>query len=55
MISRADDPREMADDEAVKRADNISDWDAEFCKVDQGTLFELILVCVVSFCPCSPV
>ncbi|CAH1759944.1 11267_t:CDS:2 [Entrophospora sp. SA101] len=24
-------------------ADDIDDWDAEFCKVDQGTLFELIL------------
>lgn len=25
-------------------ADDIDDWDAEFCKVDQGTLYELILV-----------
>ena len=26
-----------------KRTDDISPWDAEFCKVDQSTLFELIL------------
>jgi S-phase kinase-associated protein 1 len=28
-----------------KRTDNISDWDKDFCNVDQPTLFELILVC----------
>lgn len=27
-----------------KRTDDISSWDADFLKVDQGTLFELILV-----------
>jgi len=26
-----------------KSTDNISPWDTEFCKVDQATLFELIL------------
>eukprot|EP01085_Mycamoeba_gemmipara_P003693 Mycagemm_TRINITY_DN10287_c1_g2::TRINITY_DN10287_c1_g2_i1::g.3693::m.3693 type:complete len:160 gc:universal TRINITY_DN10287_c1_g2_i1:114-593(+) len=26
-----------------KRTDDISPWDLEFCKVDQATLFELIL------------
>lgn len=33
------------DDEGKdKRTDDISSWDADFLKVDQGTLFELILV-----------
>ncbi len=27
-----------------KRTDDIEPWDQEFLKVDQGTLFELILV-----------
>jgi len=31
------------DDETTKRTDDISQWDSEFLKVDQGTLFELIL------------
>ncbi|CAJ0753960.1 16787_t:CDS:2 [Entrophospora sp. SA101] len=40
--------KNMLDDVGEKRhvsstADDIDDWDAEFCKVDQGTLFELIL------------
>jgi hypothetical protein len=35
-------PSEKADD---KRTDDIIPWDIEFCKVDQPTLFELILVC----------
>jgi S-phase kinase-associated protein 1 len=26
-----------------KRLDDIIPWDADFCKVDQATLFELIL------------
>jgi hypothetical protein len=33
------------DDNKEKRTDDIGSWDAEFLKVDQGTLFELILVC----------
>jgi len=40
-----DDPP-PTDDEAEhkeKRTDDISSWDADFLKVDQGTLFELIL------------
>ncbi|CAL1275362.1 unnamed protein product [Larinioides sclopetarius] len=31
------------DDSKEKRTDDISSWDADFLKVDQGTLFELIL------------
>lgn len=41
---RSDPPPQPEDDNAPKRTDDISDWDADFCKVDQGTLFELILV-----------
>ncbi|CAG0880857.1 unnamed protein product [Cyprideis torosa] len=39
-----DDPPAMEEDEnKERRTDDISSWDAEFLKVDQGTLFELIL------------
>merc|ERR1712025_630076 len=39
-----DEPPPPEDDEnKEKRTDDISSWDAEFLKVDQGTLFELIL------------
>jgi len=39
-----DDPAPAEDDESKeKRTDDISSWDADFLKVDQGTLFELIL------------
>jgi len=31
------------DENKEKRTDDISSWDADFLKVDQGTLFELIL------------
>jgi hypothetical protein len=31
-------------DTKEKRTDDIPSWDVEFLKVDQGTLFELILV-----------
>merc|ERR1711926_6765 len=31
------------DENKEKRTDDISTWDADFLKVDQGTLFELIL------------
>lgn len=31
-------------DNREKRTDDIASWDVEFLKVDQGTLFELILV-----------
>jgi S-phase kinase-associated protein 1 len=38
------DPAPPAEDELKQRTtDDIEEWDAEFCKVDQGTLFELIL------------
>uniref|UniRef100_A0A3Q1FKN2 S-phase kinase-associated protein 1 n=1 Tax=Acanthochromis polyacanthus TaxID=80966 RepID=A0A3Q1FKN2_9TELE len=40
-----DDPPPPEDDEnKEKRTDDIPVWDQEFLKVDQGTLFELILV-----------
>ncbi|XP_033622773.1 S-phase kinase-associated protein 1-like [Fukomys damarensis] len=39
-----DDPSPPEDDEnKEKRTDDIPVWDQEFLKVDQGTLFELIL------------
>ncbi|CAO1336681.1 unnamed protein product [Diamesa hyperborea] len=39
-----DDPQAAEDDEnKEKRTDDITSWDADFLKVDQGTLFELIL------------
>jgi len=39
-----DDPAPTEEDEnKEKRTDDISSWDADFLKVDQGTLFELIL------------
>ena len=42
-----DDPPLPEDDEnRDKRSDDIDPWDQEFLKVDQGTLFELILVSV---------
>ncbi len=41
-----DDPPPPEDEEnKEKRTDDIEPWDQEFLKVDQGTLFELILVC----------
>lgn len=39
-----DDPPPPEDEEnKEKRTDDISSWDSDFLKVDQGTLFELIL------------
>ncbi|XKL63409.1 hypothetical protein PGB90_005773 [Kerria lacca] len=39
-----DDPPPPEDeDNREKRTDDISSWDSDFLKVDQGTLFELIL------------
>ncbi|KAK9765253.1 hypothetical protein K7432_006566 [Basidiobolus ranarum] len=38
-----EDPVENDDDTKPKTSDDIEEWDYEFCKVDQGTLFELIL------------
>lgn len=41
---RTDPPAIVEDEMKQQRAlDDIDEWDAEFCKVDQGTLFELIL------------
>lgn len=37
------DPPVVEDDNRDKRTDDICSWDADFLKVDQGTLFELIL------------
>jgi len=37
------DPPVVEDENRDKRTDDICSWDAEFLKVDQGTLFELIL------------
>lgn len=40
-----DDPPVSEDPESKdRRTDDIPSWDVEFLKVDQGTLFELILV-----------
>lgn len=41
--SHKDDPPSADDDNREKRTDDIPSWDVEFLKVDQGTLFELIL------------
>jgi S-phase kinase-associated protein 1 len=39
-----DDPAVAEEEEnKEKRSDDISSWDSDFLKVDQGTLFELIL------------
>jgi S-phase kinase-associated protein 1 len=48
-----DDPPPPEDDEnKEKRTDDICSWDTEFLKVDQGTLFELILVSSISISCC---
>jgi len=38
-----DDPPVDEDENKEKKTDDISSWDADFLKIDQGTLFELIL------------
>ncbi|KAH8269863.1 hypothetical protein KR018_008143 [Drosophila ironensis] len=38
-----DDPQVAEEDENRENRTDISSWDADFLKVDQGTLFELIL------------
>lgn len=44
-----DDPPPPEDNEdEEKSTDDIGTWDMEFLKVDQGTLFELILVSVLN-------
>jgi S-phase kinase-associated protein 1 len=48
-----DDPPPPEDDEnREKNTNDISSWDQDFLKVDQGTLFELILVGNFSFIFC---
>ncbi|KAI4465898.1 skp1 [Holotrichia oblita] len=42
-ITKDDPPPPEDDENKEKRTDDISSWDADFLKVDQGTLFELIL------------
>ena len=37
-----DPPLPEDDDNKEKRTDDISSWDTDFLKVDQGTLFELV-------------
>ena len=36
-------PEQDADEKRDKRTDNIEPWDMEFLKIDQQTLFDLIL------------
>jgi S-phase kinase-associated protein 1 len=36
-------PPQGAGAEEIKRTDDLCSWDQDFCKVDQPTLFELIL------------
>lgn len=36
-------------DKPVKSEEEVKTWDNEFVKVDQGTLFELILVRLISY------
>ena len=40
---KEDPPLPEKDENKERRTDDISAWDSEFLKVDQGTLFELIL------------
>jgi len=40
---KEDPPMLDEDDNKEKRTDDIGSWDSDFLKVDQGTLFELIL------------
>jgi S-phase kinase-associated protein 1 len=43
-LYHTDHPTPVAEDKKdEKRTDDIIDWDLEFCKVEQGPLFELIL------------
>ena len=42
-VCRKDPPPPPEDEAREHRTDDIIEWDSEFCKVDQGTLFELIL------------
>ena len=43
IIIKDDPPLPEEDDNKEKRTDDISPWDSDCLKVDQGTLFELIL------------
>ncbi|KAF7494291.1 S-phase kinase-associated protein 1 [Sarcoptes scabiei] len=40
---KGDPPTPDDDDTREKRIDDITSWDSDFLKVDQGTLFEIIL------------
>ena len=37
------DPIPTDDEDKSKRTDNISDWDTDFLKIDQATLYQIIL------------
>jgi len=39
----AEHPTQVEDDKTNKKTDDIVPWDLDFCKVDQSTIFELIL------------
>jgi S-phase kinase-associated protein 1 len=41
----------QVDNKPSKTEDEIKQWDTEFVKVDQATLFDLILVSIVVSCP----
>jgi S-phase kinase-associated protein 1 len=41
------DANKKVDDKPAKSEDDIKAWDAEFVKVDQSTLFDLILVSMI--------
>lgn len=40
---RNDPPLPPDYEEMIRATDSMDEWDAEFCKVDQGTLFEIIV------------
>lgn len=43
--------KKAAADDKAKNEDEVKQWDADFVKVDQATLFELILVSCLQFSP----
>jgi len=43
LYHKDDTPPAVNDDARDQRLDDVSQWDQDFLKVDQGTLFELIL------------
>ena len=43
-VKEEDEEDELDEEERPKISEDIDSWDKEFIKLDQGTLFELILV-----------